>query len=51
MNELVDLVDKTELNAMVIDIKDDTGYITYKTKNPELNKLGKASRSFATSTL
>lgn len=42
MNELVDLVDKTELNAMVIDIKDDTGYITYKTKNPELNKLGKA---------
>ncbi|RRJ64796.1 GTP-binding protein [Paenibacillus oralis] len=42
MNELVDLVDKTELNAMVIDIKDDTGYITYKTENPELNKLGKA---------
>ncbi|MEC0329765.1 putative glycoside hydrolase [Paenibacillus macerans] len=42
MNELVDLVDKTELNAMVIDIKDDSGYITYKTENPELNKLGKA---------
>lgn len=42
MNELVDLVDNTELNAMVIDIKDDTGYITYKTENPELNKLGKA---------
>ncbi|MCM3699849.1 putative glycoside hydrolase [Paenibacillus macerans] len=42
MSELVDLVDKTDLNAMVIDIKDDTGYITYKTKNPELNKLGKA---------
>lgn len=41
MNQLVDLVDKTELNAMVIDIKDDLGYITYKTDNPELNKLGK----------
>lgn len=41
MNQLVDLVDNTELNAMVIDIKDDLGYITYKTDNPELNKLGK----------
>ncbi|MFD1176764.1 putative glycoside hydrolase [Paenibacillus puldeungensis] len=41
MNQLVDLVDKTDLNAMVIDIKDDTGYITYKTQNPDLLKLGK----------
>ncbi|GIP46978.1 putative glycoside hydrolase [Paenibacillus sp. DXFW5] len=41
MSQLVDLVDKTELNAMVIDIKDDLGYITYKTDNAELNKLGK----------
>ncbi|MGG6313445.1 putative glycoside hydrolase [Paenibacillus macerans] len=41
MNQLVDLVDKTDLNAMVIDIKDDMGYITYKTENPELIKLGK----------
>ncbi|MCH1642403.1 putative glycoside hydrolase [Paenibacillus timonensis] len=41
MNQLVDLVDKTELNAMVIDIKDDLGYITYKTDNPELNEWGK----------
>jgi len=29
-NYLTDLLDKTELNAMVIDIKDDFGYITYK---------------------
>ncbi|WP_178021811.1 putative glycoside hydrolase [uncultured Paenibacillus sp.] len=41
MNQLVDLVDKTELNAMVIDIKDDLGYITYKTDNSELNEWGK----------
>jgi hypothetical protein len=41
MDQLVDLVDQTELNAMVIDIKDDLGYITYKTDNPELNKWGK----------
>jgi hypothetical protein len=37
---LLDLVDKTALNAMVIDFKDDDGYITYKTTNPELLKMG-----------
>ena len=42
MNQLVDLMDKTELNAMVIDIKDDEGYITYKTDNPKLKELGKS---------
>lgn len=40
MSTLLDLVDKTELNAMVIDIKDDNGYITYKTDNPDLQKMG-----------
>lgn len=28
-NDLVELMDSTELNAMVIDIKDDFGYLTY----------------------
>ncbi|WP_420094264.1 putative glycoside hydrolase [Paenibacillus faecalis] len=42
MDQLVDLVNKTELNAMVIDIKDDEGYITYETDNPKLQKLGKS---------
>ncbi|MDU0330015.1 putative glycoside hydrolase [Paenibacillus sp. 3LSP] len=41
MDQLVDLVDQTELNAMVIDIKDDLGNITYKTDNPDLIKWGK----------
>lgn len=41
MDQLVDLMDKTELNAMVIDIKDDEGYITYKTDNAKLQELGK----------
>jgi len=41
MTQLIDLMDTTELNAMVIDIKDDEGYITYKTDNPTLQKLGK----------
>lgn len=40
MQTLLDLLDKTELNSMVIDIKDDAGYITYKTDNAELQKMG-----------
>lgn len=40
MATLLDLIDKTALNAMVIDIKDDNGYITYMSQNPELTKLG-----------
>ncbi|WP_438432028.1 putative glycoside hydrolase [Gorillibacterium sp. sgz500922] len=38
--QLVKLMDDTDLNAMVIDIKDDKGYITYKTGNPDLEKTG-----------
>lgn len=41
MDQLINLLDHTELNAMVIDIKDDEGYITYKTDNPRLQELGK----------
>jgi len=40
MSGLLDLLDKTELNAMVIDVKDDLGNITYKTTNPVLQELG-----------
>ncbi|MDG0813641.1 putative glycoside hydrolase [Cohnella rhizosphaerae] len=44
LSTLLGLLDKTALNAMVIDIKDDLGYITYKTDNPELQKLGTPMR-------
>lgn len=40
LNTLLNLMDDTALNSMVIDIKDDNGYITYPTKTPELLKLG-----------
>lgn len=33
-------MDDTELNAMVIDVKDDWGYITWETGNPELDAMG-----------
>lgn len=42
MKELLELTDSTELNAMVIDIKDDLGYITYPTENKALQKMGKS---------
>ncbi|MCL9663079.1 putative glycoside hydrolase [Paenibacillus hunanensis] len=40
MEKLLKLLDETELNSMVIDLKDDAGYITYKTENKDLQKLG-----------
>ncbi|OBZ14800.1 GTP-binding protein [Bacillus sp. FJAT-27264] len=40
MEQLLNLIDSTQLNSMVIDIKDDAGYITYKTDNPELQQMG-----------
>ncbi|MBD2872974.1 putative glycoside hydrolase [Paenibacillus arenilitoris] len=40
MASLLKLVDDTELNGMVIDIKDDYGYITYPTTTPELLETG-----------
>src|SRR5665647_1470706 len=39
MSTLLKLMDETELNAMVIDIKDDWGYITYRTGNPQLEAM------------
>ncbi len=37
--ELVDLVDQTELNALVIDIRDYTGKISFPTDNPKLSGM------------
>ncbi|QDI90885.1 GTP-binding protein [Salicibibacter halophilus] len=33
MERLLDFVEETELNAMVIDVKDDQGYVTYQMEN------------------
>jgi len=40
MEQLLELVRSTDLNAMVIDVKDDYGYITWPTDNPDLTELG-----------
>lgn len=47
MTTLLDLLDKTELNAMVIDLKDDAGYITYQTKNAKLKEMGSPQKFIA----
>lgn len=40
MQDLLKLIDETALNAMVIDIKEDHGYVTFETGNPEIDKFG-----------
>ncbi|GLX69259.1 putative glycoside hydrolase [Paenibacillus glycanilyticus] len=47
LNTLLHLMDDTELNSMVIDIKDDNGYITYPTQTPELLTLGTTQKYIA----
>ncbi len=39
MDELIDLVDSTELNAMVIDVKNDEGKVTYKMQSAPVQEL------------
>ncbi len=39
-NSLVKMVDETELNAIVIDIKDSTGRISFHTDDPLIKKVG-----------
>jgi hypothetical protein len=43
-DSLVKLVDDTDLNAMVIDVKDDNGWITYDTGNPKLAEYGSTQK-------
>lgn len=40
MSNLIDLVDRTELNALVIDIKNDEGRVTYDMQTPAIQELG-----------
>jgi hypothetical protein len=41
---LFDLIDNTEVNAVVIDIKDYTGKISYEVDDPEVAKFGSVER-------
>jgi hypothetical protein len=39
-HELVRLADRTEINAFVVDVKDDTGYLTYRSEVPTAIQIG-----------
>lgn len=43
-NSIIKLIDETELNAIVIDIKDSTGRIAFNLPNEEIIKLGSIER-------
>lgn len=44
MASLLKLLDDTALNGMVIDLKDDNGFITYPTTDPAILKYGKPQK-------
>jgi len=43
-NTLVKLIDDTDLNAMVVDVKDDNGNITFKPGDPQLDAYGTTTK-------
>lgn len=42
--DLVRLADRTEINAFVVDVKDDTGYLTYRSAVPTALEIGANSQ-------
>lgn len=40
LEQLINLVDQTDLNAMVIDVKNDSGQVTYASAVPLVNEIG-----------
>lgn len=45
--ELLELVDTTELNALVIDVKDDNGRITFKMDSPMAQEIGSITNTIS----
>jgi hypothetical protein len=42
--DLVKLADRTEINSFVVDVKDDTGYLTYRSEVPTAIQIGANSQ-------
>ncbi|MDF2944309.1 MAG: putative rane protein [Herbinix sp.] len=47
MNELINLVNTTEINAMVIDVKDDQGKISYEMDSAMAEKIGAVTNTIS----
>ena len=45
MNELIDVAKRTEINALVIDVKDDRGFVLYKSRVPLAQQIGADTNS------
>ena len=45
--DLVRLADRTEVNAFVIDVKDDTGYLTYRSEVPTASDTASSNENDA----
>ncbi|MDH5442163.1 MAG: putative glycoside hydrolase [Candidatus Nomurabacteria bacterium] len=43
-NRVIDLIESTELNSVIIDIKDATGYIAFPMYDPMINQVGATSK-------
>jgi len=41
---LIDFINKTEVNALVVDVKDDTGTLSYRSQVPLVNEIGASER-------
>jgi hypothetical protein len=50
MNELIDVAKRTEVNALVIDVKDDRGFVLYKSRVPLAVQIGADTNSAMTHT-
>lgn len=46
MNRIINLLEQTELNTVVIDIKNDAGHITYDSQVPLANEIGSDRQSY-----
>lgn len=44
MQSVLQLIEETALNSIVIDIKEDEGFVTYETGNPEIERYGTTKR-------
>ncbi len=45
-NQVVDFIHKTEVNSLVIDVKDDTGMVSYPSKVPLVNSIGSSYKKY-----
>ena len=43
INNIIEQIDQTEINAVVIDVKDDNGRITFGMNTPMVQEIGRAS--------